>query len=256
MTGAPALPLATDVADLWFLESGALEEPAAANPWLARLEPHERRRHDALRSPAARRDFLATRALARTALAHYSGQPAERLRFGTDPLRRPEVISPALPDLSFNLANTSGLAAGLFASGHEVGVDVELVAPIAAAEIAARFFSLREAAEVAALEEAARLSRFYELWTLREAYLKARGVGLTLPLEQLAFQPTASGEADAQFGPAIGDDPARWQFGLVWLTERHLAATCVRRPDSGSSVAVVRFDAGTRVAAITKQPSR
>ena len=77
-----------------------------------------------------------------------------------------------------------------------------------------------------------------------------------MPLDQLSFQPTASGEADAQFGPAIGDDPARWQFGLAWLTERHLAATCVRRPDCGSSVAIVRFDAGAMVAMTTEQPAR
>jgi 4'-phosphopantetheinyl transferase len=148
-----------------------------------------------------------------------------------------------MPRLSFSLANTSQLAVGLFAFDHNVGVDVELVAPITAAEIAECFFSPQELAGLATLEDTARLSRFYELWTLREAYLKARGVGLKLPLDQLVFRPTSSGSAHAKFGPAIRDDPAHWQFGLTWLGARHMAATCIRRPSSETPVRIVPVDA-------------
>ena len=156
--------------------------------------------------------------------------------------------------LSISLANTNQLAVGLFALDRDVGVDVELVAPIAAVELAERFFSPWEAAELSALAEDARLARFYELWTLREAYLKARGVGLSLPLDQLAFRPTPSGTAQAEFGPAIRDDPDRWQFGLTWITQRHLAATCIARSSSGAPTRIVLFDAGPAVAEATRQP--
>jgi 4'-phosphopantetheinyl transferase len=148
-----------------------------------------------------------------------------------------------MPGLFFSLAKTRELAVGLFAFDRDVGVDVELVAPIEAVEMAERFFSPEELAELRRLEDAARLSRFYELWTLREAYLKARGIGLVLPLDQLVFRSTPSGGAQAEFGPAICDDPAHWQFGLTWLTNRHLAATCIRRPSSRVPTRISHFDA-------------
>ena len=255
MPGAPPHPIATETAHLWYLDTGTFKEPSTTHQWMARLEDHERIRYAAYRTSAARREFLATRALARTALAHYSGHPAEDLRFGTDPLGRPEMRSPSMPSLFFSLSNTSELSVGLFASDRDVGVDVELVAPIGAVELAERFFSPAELAELLRLSDAARLSRFYELWTLREAYLKARGIGLTLPLEQMAFRPTPEGSARAEFGPAIGDDPAEWQFGLTWLTHRHLAATCIRRPSSGTPARVRHFDARAVVCETTGDSS-
>jgi len=243
MPGVPTHPIASGTAHLWFFDTKAFREPSATDRWLARLEDHERRRYAAYGTPAARREYLGTRALARTVLARYSGRPAECLRFRTDHLGRPEMTSPSMPGLFFSLAKTRELAVGLFAFDHAVGVDVELVAPIDAFEMAGHFFSGEELSELSRLDEDARLSRFYGLWTLREAYLKARGIGLALPLDQLVFRPTPSGGARAEFGPAIRDDPARWQFGLTWLTNRHLAATCIRRPSSGGTTQISHFDA-------------
>jgi 4'-phosphopantetheinyl transferase len=243
MPGVPTQPIESGTAHLWFFETGIFREPSATHRWLARLEDHERLRYAAIGTSAARREYLGTRALARTALTRYSGQGAQCLRFGTDHLGPPELTSPSMPGLFFSLARTRELAVGLFAFDQVVGIDVELVAPIEAVEMAERFFSGEELAELSSLEEDARLSRFYELWTLREAYLKARGVGLTLPLDQLVFRPTPSGGAQAEFGPAIRDDPAHWQFGLTWLTNRHLAATCIKRPSSGAPTRISHFDA-------------
>jgi 4'-phosphopantetheinyl transferase len=242
MPGVPT-PKASETADLWFLDTEAFREPSTTSEWLTRLDDREKSRYSAFGTDAARREYLGTRALVRTALSHYSSQPPAFLRFRTSPLGRPELTSPVMPDLSFSLARTRELAVGLFAFGHDVGVDVELVAPIDVGEMAGRYFSLGETAELSRLDEAARLSRFYELWTLREAYLKARGIGLDLPLDQIVFRPTPSGDARAEFGPAIRDDAAGWQFGLMWLTDRHLAATCIRRASSGGPIRISRVDA-------------
>jgi 4'-phosphopantetheinyl transferase len=153
-----------------------------------------------------------------------------------------------MPGLFFSLARTSGLAVGLFAGDDGVGVDVELASPIEVADIAEHLFSPEERAALERLEDGARLSRFYEMWTLREAYLKARGIGLALPLDQLVFRPTPTGSAHAEFGRAIRDDPAHWQFGLTWLTNRHVVATCIRRPSSGVPMRINQFDAGAWIA--------
>jgi 4'-phosphopantetheinyl transferase len=243
MPGAPTHPIASETAHLWCFDTEIFQEASTTHRWLARLEDHERIRYAAYGTSAAKREYLGARALARTALGHYSGQPAECLRFRTDHLGRPGLTSPSIRGLNFSLAKTRGLAVGLFAFDRDVGVDVELVAPIEAVEMAERFFSPGELAELLRLGDAARLSRFYELWTLREAYLKARGIGLALPLDQLVFHPTSSGGARAEFGAAIRDDPAHWQFGLTWLTNRHLAATCIRRPSSGVPTRISHFDA-------------
>ena len=230
-------------AHLWFLDTAMFDEPATTQEWLARLGHEERVRYFAYRTAAARHGYLGTRALARTALAQYSGQPAEQLCFGRDRLGRPELTSPSMPGLFFSLAKTRQLAVGLFAFDRNLGVDAEFIAPIGAAEIAGCLFSPREQAELATLAGAARLSRFYELWTLREAYVKARGVGLALPLDQIVFRPAPEGSVLAEFGPVIRDDPAHWQFELIRLSARHLVATCIRRPSSEDPVRIVHIDA-------------
>ena len=239
---APNHPIASDTAHLWLFDTETLRAPSTAHYWLACLEDHERIRYAAHGTSAARREYLGTRALARTALARYSGEPAQSLRFSTNQLGRPELTSPSIPGLGFSLARTRGLAVGIFSCNHAVGVDVEFAAPIEVVAMAEHYFSPEELAELLRLESAARLSRFYELWTLREAYLKARGIGLTLPLDQIVFHPTSTGAARAEFGEAIRDDPARWQFGLTWLTDRHVAATCVSRPSSGAPTRISQLD--------------
>jgi 4'-phosphopantetheinyl transferase len=246
-------PIADETAELWYLDTRTFEDSSMAERWLARLEEHERIRYSACRGSAAKSEYLATRVLARAALARFTGEPAERLRLTADRGRRPEMISPSMPALRWSLAKTRELAVGLFARQRDVGVDVELVAPIEAVALAGRFFSPRELTGLMTLEGAARLARFYALWTLREAYLKARGVGLTLPLEELAFEPGPAGSARAEFGPAIGDDPALWQFGLTWLTDRHLAATCIRRPSREMATRLVALDARALVGAPAPQ---
>jgi len=243
MVIAPACPVASGTADLWFLDTEIFREVAAAHEWLALIEDHERLRYASYATSAGRREYIAARALARTVLAHYSGRPAHALRFRADHLGRPELISPPMPGLRFSLSKTTGLVVGLFAFDREVGVDLELVAPIAVIEMAECHYTSAEREELLALQDAARLSRFYELWTLREAYLKARGIGLTLPLHELAFRPSAHGGVRAAFGRAIGDDPARWQFDLTWLTDRHVVATCIGRASAGAPTQLICCDA-------------
>lgn len=253
--GAPGALAAA--AHLWVLDTGAFEQPGTARPWLARLEPGERDRYAAYRSSAARRDYLGTRALARTALAHYSGRPVADLHFAADRLGRPEMTSPSIPGLFFSFARTHRLAVALFARECNVGVDVESVRASGIDEVAEQFFSPEEQAELAALaapEDTRRQARFCELWILREAYLKARGVGLRLPLEQLSFRPDGSGGARASFGPAIRDDPAHWQFGIVWLSDRQVVATCLRRPAAAAPTEVTVVEASVLVDRATQAP--
>jgi 4'-phosphopantetheinyl transferase len=102
--------------------------------------------------------------------------------------------------------------------------------------IATRYFTPIESSALEALATPARVRRFVELWTLKEAYLKARGLGLSIPLDAIAFE--VSGElpsrVDVRFDSAQADDPSRWQFSVNWVDDAHVVATAIARGvDSG-----------------------
>jgi 4'-phosphopantetheinyl transferase len=233
-----------DEAHLWYLDPGLFDGVAATRSWLERLPRDERARFEAYRTPSARSQYLATRALVRTALSSHCGVAVEELRFSAGPTGRPELTLPAIPTLRFSLSNTRGLVVGLVACAREVGVDVEEMTPIDVFEIADRFFAPAESEELRALAEDERSRRFFELWTLKEAYLKARGLGVfALPLAQIAFPRAPTGALSPLFGPELADDPRSWRFDLPRLSATHAVATCVERGGREARVVVRRLDA-------------
>jgi 4'-phosphopantetheinyl transferase len=94
----------------------------------------------------------------------------------------------------------------------------------------ARCFAPDERAALAALPAAAQPRRFIELWTLKEAYIKARGLGLSLPLERISLT-LDDAQPRLTLDPSLGDDAASWQLALWSPTATHAAALCVRRGD-------------------------
>ena len=96
--------------------------------------------------------------------------------------------------------------------GADVGVDVEWIdRDVNRADIASRFFAPQEAAHLMALDEETRRGRFFELWTLKEALVKALGIGMAASLHQLAFTVSATG-IHLEAPPEI--EPGAWEFGL------------------------------------------
>ena len=83
-----------------------------------------------------------------------------------------------------------------------------------------------------ALVQEEREQRFLELWTLKEAYLKARGLGISVPLRGFQFQLSDSVPPRIRFDPALlCDDPESWQFALHRPTQTHTLALAICRPD-------------------------
>jgi hypothetical protein len=72
-----------------------------------------------------------------------------------------------------------------------------------------------------------RTMRFWELWTLKESYIKARGMGLWIPLDEFAFDLDEPRRIAIEFAPGFDDRPSRWQFRQMRLTAHHLLALCV-----------------------------
>lgn len=128
-------------------------------------------------------DFVAARGILRNILARYLGQDAAALRFCYNSAGKPAVMPvPQNRELQFNLAHSHGLALYAFACSP-VGIDLEWIQPWRYdPEIAEMLFSSRERSELMNLPEQERAEAFFRNWVCKEAYVKARGQGLSIPL--------------------------------------------------------------------------
>ncbi len=208
----------------------------------ALLSPDEHERMARFVFERDRRSFLLTRALVRTTLSRYCAVAPADWAFITNVHGRPEILDRprGVPDLRFNLSHTEGLIACAVTIGREVGVDVEHTQRRLTHDVAARFFAPREANDLKALPADEQPKAFFDYWTLKEAYIKARGFGLALPLGDFAFTLNPAGPPTIAFEPTLEDDPATWQFVQDWPTPVHRLALAVRR-ERGDLPIRIRF---------------
>jgi 4'-phosphopantetheinyl transferase len=181
-----------DVVDVWFLESPAPSPPPES--WVQALDPDERMRGNAFRTPELRARFVAAHALVRTALSTYAPLAPEEWRIAHGPEGRPCLVDPPI-DLHFSLSHSESHAVVAVAVGRSVGIDVEEIdATVDVLGLAGRFFTRPEQAMLRACSGMERPERFTTLWTIKEAVLKARGAGLSSGLTTVDVQLDASGE--------------------------------------------------------------
>lgn len=207
---------------LWCAYPNDVLAEGVAGACAALLSPDECVRWKTFRFERHRREYLATRALVRIALSRYRPISPEAWRFELNAYGKPA----AKPDcgLQFNLSNCPGLVVCLIAPGTEVGVDVE---PCERAEwiakLAPEVFSASELAQLEALPDEEKPNRALSLWTLKEAYIKARGMGLQLPLAKFSFLFGGTEGIRLELDPSIGDEPERWRFCLLERTGHRIA---------------------------------
>jgi 4'-phosphopantetheinyl transferase len=178
-----------------------------------------------------RHRYLVTRALVRTVLSRYAPIAPKDWLFKPNAYGRPEIANanPAARQLRFNVSHTDGLVVVAVTTGRDIGIDTESMARTAPLGVAKSFFSPREAHMLWALPSAEQPRRFWELWTFKESYIKARGMGLSLPLNRFSFELEDASTATATFDPSLGDDPSRWSFWQILLDTHHLLAICLER---------------------------
>jgi 4'-phosphopantetheinyl transferase len=212
-------PTGSSALQLWLAYPDDLAEPAIEEACAAILNDAERARAARFRFDRHRREYLATHALARVALSHAHALTPESWSFSVNKYGKPSPIPEC--GLRFNQSNSAELAVCLVArpdahsgaAAVEVGVDVESLAR--AEEIvplAARVFSAAERAQLDALPVADCPDRALSLWTLKEAYIKARGMGLSLPLDGISFLFDGPEVIRFEVAQGVDDDPGRWRF--------------------------------------------
>jgi 4'-phosphopantetheinyl transferase len=167
--------------------------------------------------------------LVRTVLSRYAAVAPGQWRFLAGPHGRPRVAYPKVkPPIYFNLSNTPGLVVCAVSVAHEsIGVDVERIDRIdhktEILELADRYFSPSEVRALRALPSFERPRRFFALWTLKESYIKARGLGLAQPLHQFTFLLDQE-EIGVAFDEGMADDATRWRFSLLDSPPLHMIA--------------------------------
>jgi len=182
--------------------------------------------------------------MARSILSRYASVHPSKWRFASNPFGRPEITEPAhAAHLRFNLSHADGLVALVVSAHYEVGVDVERIGRQPAMEVAESRFAPSEVAALRALPDAEQARRFLEYWTLKEAYLKARGSGLSVPLDQFSFDLSRPGRPRIRFQPGFDDDHRAWQFDRLFVGAEHLVAVATRHGTAPPvSVVVHAFD--------------
>ena len=235
----------TDAAVITSADLRVVRTAGAPPDTVERLWPlmavHERTRCLRFVRDEDRRTFAITRALVRRTLSRYGPTLPEAWRFVTNPHECPfvEPAQAGTPPLHFNVSHTRGLVALAVTRGHRLGVDVEQVARRVMDGVADRHFAAAEVRDLRALPAADQATAFFEYWTLKEAYIKARGMGLALPLHAFAFGLRPPLAPTITFADGFDDVAERWQFWQAWPTPDHRLSLAIERDGHDLPVTIV-----------------
>jgi 4'-phosphopantetheinyl transferase len=217
--------------DLWCTYISDIHDAGLWPRYDALLSAHERAKQARFRLARDQRRYLVTRALVRTVLSRYRAVRPEDWGFSAGPRGRPHISAPQLePALEFNIAHSADLVMLGVTSGAALGVDVESVATRDVdIEGLDRYFAAEESAALLALPAAERRRRFFELWTLKESYIKARGMGLAIALDAFRFELPGERGLTLHMRPQLHDSPRHWRLWQLTLRPDYLAAVCAAR---------------------------
>lgn len=189
---------------------------ARVDQWLDRLaefsswlDADEQARAARYRFPEHRDQYVLGRGLLRGLLGRYLEREPRHLSLAAEPLGKPYWRRDSGdPQLEFNLSNSHGHILLAFSRCGPVGVDVEQIRPLDDLPgLARRYFAKEEQADLEALSEAERRSYFFTLWTLKEAFLKGTGTGLSTPLDSFFVRPIFPRHPDAARQPSVPQAP-------------------------------------------------
>ncbi len=216
------LEIAEDEIHVWraYIEC----EETVLRQFEATLSSDEKARAERFLFPRDRNRFVAVRGILRELLGRYVSRPPADLKFEYGPQGKPGLrVNLPQRSVQFNVSHSHGVALLAFALGRHLGVDVEWVRPDFATEhIAERYFSPQEVMELRRLPPSLQDEGFFLCWTRKEAYIKALGGGLTVPLDsfQVSLTPGKPEELRAA-------NSSHWSLRSLRPDQRYVGALVV-----------------------------
>ena len=213
--------------DLYVGLLDAVDKPQVREACLATLSLLEKQCVERFVFDRHRNQYIIAHGLLRVALSKFVPDVNPRdWCFVTNQYGRPFVVAPAIAQaVYFSLSHTGGCVACVVSGCEAVGVDVEeICAQQSLWATANSNFSSEEIDTLLALEPAEAIDRFFDYWTLKEAYLKARSTGIDLPLNRISIMGLSEHKIEIQLASEIADDPKRWRFMKCSPSARHRLA--------------------------------
>jgi 4'-phosphopantetheinyl transferase len=176
--------------------------------------------------PADREKFIVGRSILRRLLGEYVGLSARELKIEAGKFGKP-FLSNLLHGhaIRFNLSHSAGLCLLAFRVDAEIGIDIERVRlDVSVVDLAQRYFAAEEVAELAELPGAHQVPGFFRCWTRKEAYLKARGMGLQISLDQFAVSLNQGNPVKLK-----SSDANRWQVESIDPEEGYAGAIATEK---------------------------
>jgi len=197
------------------------------------LATDERARADRFVREKDRDRFIVGRGVLRTILARYLGGDPRQQRFDYSEFGKPILSTDlGLSHMRFNVSHTDQMALYAITSGREIGIDIERIrSDLETKNIAERFFSRQEIATLRGLPSESRLEAFFACWTRKEAYLKARGNGLSLPLDGFDVSLAPGHPAALLDVHHDSKEASRWSLRELFPGPDHVAALAVEGHD-------------------------
>lgn len=248
-----ALTLSKNDIHLWVTKPQNLKNSDLLLRYKGLLTEAETTKQQRYRFEKDQHDALITRAFIRDLLSHYADIRPEDWRFEKGEKDKPEIINAPIP-LRFNLSHTDELIICAVTLHEDIGCDVEnMTRNNDILSIADRYFSATETQELFSLPEDIQRDRFFDYWTLKESYIKAWGLGLSIPLGDFSFnigQPTLNSDGkplrnddiSLSFAPNRIDYPEIWRNWLFYPSSKHRVALSIRsRSDNRHRPYKLRF---------------
>jgi 4'-phosphopantetheinyl transferase len=239
----PIAPLTPADIHVWLAFYDEISDEHLHSAYRELLSTAEREQEQRFYFARDRRRYLITRALVRTVLSRYVPLDPKRWIFSANAYGRPEIVNEQAgdADLSFNISHTHSLIVLGVTRGRALGVDVEnFRSREVSVNIADHYFAPEEVAALRAVPLHQQQYRFFEYWTFKEAYIKARGMGLSLRLDKFSFHYANEHAVGLTVHPELGDDAARWQFWQFRPMPEYVVAICAERVGGQSPRLTVR----------------
>lgn len=227
--------------DLWYVYNENIHDSNLLSEYYNLLNREERLRQKRFYFEKHRHQYLITRAMVRSVLSLYVKEIApEKWKFKNNDYGKPSISNNSLAiPLRFNISHTDRVVVMAVTLGQEIGVDVEYFPRLGKMfEIASSVFSPIELKQLLDLPPEEQKNRFFDLWTLKEAYVKACGMGLAIPLNHFSFSFPQQGKIGIDFKPERSDQAEYWQFWQIHPNDTHKVSMAIKGDKINNSYSI------------------